>query len=93
MPNRPALLRKDFIFGEYQVLEARLAGADTVSLIVKMLDVETLTRLYEYSQSLKRKPLVEVNTIDEMEVTVKLGNMNRARMGCSATADLEQEPK
>jgi anthranilate synthase/indole-3-glycerol phosphate synthase/phosphoribosylanthranilate isomerase len=46
MPNRPAVLRKEFIFEEYQILEARLAGADTVLLIVKMLDVETLTRLY-----------------------------------------------
>ncbi|SMR44302.1 unnamed protein product [Zymoseptoria tritici ST99CH_3D1] len=74
MPNRPALLRKEFIFEEYQILEARLAGADTVLLIVKMLDTETLTRLYKYSQSLGMEPLVEVNTIEEMEVAVKLGS-------------------
>ncbi|KJY01399.1 anthranilate synthase component 2 like protein [Zymoseptoria brevis] len=74
MPNRPALLRKEFIFEEYQILEARLAGADTVLLIVKMLDTETLTRLYKYSQSLGMEPLVEVNTIEEMEVAVELGS-------------------
>ncbi|PQE33955.1 anthranilate synthase component 2 protein [Rutstroemia sp. NJR-2017a WRK4] len=73
MPNRPALLRKEFIFDEYQILEARLAGADTVLLIVKMLDDATLTRLYHYSISLGMEPLVEVNTADEMSVAVKLG--------------------
>lgn len=74
MPNRPAVLRKEFIFEEYQILEARLAGADTVLLIVKMLDRETLTRLYKYSQSLGMEPLVEVNTADEMRVAVELGS-------------------
>ncbi|KAK4506692.1 hypothetical protein PRZ48_000425 [Zasmidium cellare] len=74
MPNRPALLRKDFVFDEYQILEARLNGADTILLIVKMLDSETLTRLYKYSQSLGMEPLVEVNTVEEMEIAVKLGS-------------------
>lgn len=74
MPNRPAVLRKEFVFEEYQILEARLAGADTVLLIVKMLDLETLQRLYKYSQSLGMEPLVEVNTAEEMEVAVKLGS-------------------
>ncbi|KAE9366097.1 hypothetical protein N431DRAFT_430262 [Stipitochalara longipes BDJ] len=74
MPNRPAVLRKEFIFEEYQILEARLAGADTVLLIVKMLDELTLTRLYRYSQSLGMEPLVEVNTAEEMAVAVKLGS-------------------
>ncbi len=73
MPNRPAVLRKEFIFDEYQILEARLAGADTVLLIVKMLDVATLTQLYKYSQSLGMEPLVEVNTPDEMKIAVELG--------------------
>jgi anthranilate synthase/indole-3-glycerol phosphate synthase/phosphoribosylanthranilate isomerase len=73
MPNRPAILRKEFIFDEYQILEARLAGADTVLLIVKMLDKALLQRLYSYSQSLGMEPLVEVNNVEEMEVAVKLG--------------------
>ena len=73
MPNRPAVLRKEFIFDEYQILEARLAGADTVLLIVKMLDADALERLYSYSVGLGMEPLVEVNTVEEMEVAVKLG--------------------
>lgn len=74
MPNRPAVLRKEFIFDEYQILEARLAGADTVLLIVKMLDEATLRRLYLYSQSLGMEPVVEVNNVDEMRIAVNLGS-------------------
>ncbi|KAI0843887.1 indole-3-glycerol phosphate synthase-domain-containing protein [Daldinia vernicosa] len=73
MPNRPAVLRKEFVFDEYQILEARLAGADTVLLIVKMLDVELLTRLYKYSLSLGMEPLVEVQNAEEMKTAVELG--------------------
>ncbi|PWY77494.1 N-anthranilate isomerase [Aspergillus heteromorphus CBS 117.55] len=73
MTNRPALLRKEFVFDEYQILEARLAGADTVLLIVKMLSIELLTRLYHYSRTLGMEPLVEVNTPEEMKIAVDLG--------------------
>lgn len=73
MPNRPAVLRKEFILDEYQILEARLAGADTVLLIVKMVSEDTLKKLYLYSQSLGMEPLVEVNTLEEMKVAIKLG--------------------
>lgn len=74
MPNRPAVLRKEFIFNRYQILEARLAGADSVLLIVKMLDVATLTDLYQYSQSLGMEPLVEVQNEQEMETALALGS-------------------
>lgn len=73
MPNRPAVLRKEFVFDEYQILEARLAGADTVLLIVKMLDEDVLQRLYKYSQSLGMEPLVEVQNVEETVIAVKLG--------------------
>lgn len=73
MPNRPALLAKEFILDEWQILEARLAGADTCLLIVKMLDQVLLRRLYAYSLSLGMEPLVEVNTPKEMEIAVDLG--------------------
>ena len=73
MPNRPAVLRKEFVFDEYQILEARLAGADTILLIVKMLDHETLKRLYKYSKDLGMEPLVEVNTKEEMDAALAIG--------------------
>lgn len=73
MSNRPAVLRKEFIFEEYQILEARLAGADTVLLIVKMLEIDVLERLYKYSLSLGMEPLVEVQNAEEMITAIKLG--------------------
>lgn len=79
VPNRPAVLRKEFIFNKYQILEARLYGADTVLLIVKMLSKSLLTELYNYSLTLGMIPLVEINNSDEMNVAIELsfiGNDN-----------------
>ncbi|KAG9316954.1 indole-3-glycerol phosphate synthase-domain-containing protein [Chiua virens] len=73
LPNRPAILRKDFILDEYQIAEARLWGADTVLLIVAMLPPARLRVLYAYSLSLGMEPLVEVHTTDEMRVALELG--------------------
>ena len=73
LPNRPALLRKDFILDEYQIAEARLHGADTVLLIVAMLRPTRLRALYDYSLSLGMEPLVEVNNAREMEAALALG--------------------
>ena len=73
MPNRPAVLRKEFVFDEYQILEGRLAGCDSVLLIVKMLDEEKLKKLYYFSKSLGMEPLVEVNTPEEMGIAIQLG--------------------
>ncbi|KAI9834345.1 MAG: bifunctional tryptophan synthase trp1 [Phylliscum demangeonii] len=71
--ERPAILQKDFIFSEYQILEARVAGADSVLLIVKMLDERRLATLYRYALSLSMEPLVEVNNAQEMRMAIELG--------------------
>ncbi|KAF7980811.1 hypothetical protein HWV62_36422 [Athelia sp. TMB] len=73
LPNRPAVLRKDFILDEYQIAEARLHGADTVLLIVAMLPPARLRTLYAYSLGLGMEPLVEVNNATEMALALELG--------------------
>jgi indole-3-glycerol phosphate synthase len=61
------VLRKDFIFDEYQVYEAAAAGADALLLIVALLDDETLVRLLSLTEvDLGMDALVEVHTQEEM---------------------------
>jgi indole-3-glycerol phosphate synthase len=67
------VLRKDFIAEEYQVLEARAAGADLVLLIVAALDQPTLARLHEFVLSLGMTPLVETHDAVEVSRAVDLG--------------------
>jgi indole-3-glycerol phosphate synthase len=54
------LLRKDFVIDAYQVVEARLAGADAVLLIAECLDDHALRRLHDAVIELGMTPLVEV---------------------------------
>jgi anthranilate synthase/indole-3-glycerol phosphate synthase/phosphoribosylanthranilate isomerase len=72
LPNRPAILRKDFILSRYQILESRIWGADTILLIVSMLPEGLLRDLYKYSVELGMEPLVEVNNAKEMELALSL---------------------
>ena len=55
------LLRKDFIVTEYQLVEARAAGADLALLIVAALDDDTLRRLHDTAGELGLTVLVEVH--------------------------------
>jgi indole-3-glycerol phosphate synthase len=62
------VLRKDFIFEEYQVYESAAAGADAILLIVAALDEETLSRLRQLAEDeLQMDALVEVHTSEETQ--------------------------
>jgi indole-3-glycerol phosphate synthase len=68
------VLRKDFVFDEYQVYESAAAGADAVLLIVAALDDETLSRLRRLIEDdLGMDALVEVHTRKEMQRAVACG--------------------
>jgi indole-3-glycerol phosphate synthase len=53
------LLRKDFILDSYQLVEARVAGADAVLLIAECLDDCNLRKLHNEAVELGLTPLVE----------------------------------
>lgn len=54
------LLRKDFILDRYQLVEARLAGADAVLLIAEILDDAQLQKLQREAADLGMQCLVEL---------------------------------
>ena len=60
------LLRKDFVVDEYQLFEARAAGADAVLLIVAALDQPALQSLQARAWQLGLATLVEVHDRDEL---------------------------
>jgi indole-3-glycerol phosphate synthase len=55
------LLRKDFLIDEYQVVEARLAGADAILLIAEILDDETMAALLGRARAMGMAALVELH--------------------------------
>lgn len=70
---RIPLLRKDFIVHEYQLLEARAAGADAVLLIVSALDDRELAELARAAGALGLAALVEVHDAAECGRAVDAG--------------------
>ena len=67
------VLRKDFIVTDYQLYEARVAGADLALLIVAALDDGQLAHLLDLCRRLMLTPLVEVHTPEETERAVAAG--------------------
>ncbi len=68
------ILRKDFVFDEYQVYESGAAGADAVLLIVAALDDESLLRLRQIIEDeLGMDALIEVHTAEEMKRAAACG--------------------
>ncbi len=65
-------LRKDFLVVEYQIYEARAAGADAVLLIVAALDTARLRSFEELALELGMAVLVEVHDGAELEQALAL---------------------
>ena len=69
----PPLLRKDFIFDEYQVWEARAWGADAILLIASILEEEEMKSLIAEARGLGMDALVETHTEAEVEMSLSAG--------------------
>lgn len=66
------VLRKDFIANEYQVLEARAAGADLVLLIVAGIEGKLLERLKKLIEDLGMTAFVETHNADEVKYAIDI---------------------
>jgi indole-3-glycerol phosphate synthase len=67
------LLRKDFTVDEYQLWEARAAGADAILLIVSILEAPLLSDLAAAAKGLGLAALVECHTAKEVDVALAAG--------------------
>ncbi|QGF24488.1 indole-3-glycerol phosphate synthase TrpC [Raineyella fluvialis] len=67
------VLRKDFVVDDYQLYEARAAGADLALLIVASLTDRELAGLHATALDLGLTPLVETHTADEVRRALDLG--------------------
>jgi indole-3-glycerol phosphate synthase len=67
------LLRKEFIVDRYQVVEARVHGADAVLLIAECLDDCLLRGLYREILDLGMTPLVELHDAAQLPRVLDLG--------------------
>ena len=62
------LLRKDFIFDPYQIVEAKANGASAVLLIAAMLNADEFKRLLDFAHELGLDVLGEAHTEAELEL-------------------------
>lgn len=92
-----AVLRKDFIIDEVQILESRAIGADAILLIMGVLGEEKFSKLYNFSKESGLDVLAEVHTEKELRKAIKLGvdiiginnrNLNNLKVNIKTTEQL-----
>ena len=67
------ILRKDFIFTEYQVVESRVYGADAILLIVALLGEKELVALLKLAAEMELETLVECHDREEVKLALASG--------------------
>ena len=90
------ILRKDFIIDEYQIIEAKSIGADTILLIAAALSPEEIARYGKLAQSLGLEVLLEVHDLEELQRSVSehinlLGVNNRNLKTFETSVEVSKE--
>jgi indole-3-glycerol phosphate synthase len=67
------LLRKDFIYDEYQIYESAAFGADALLLIAAILEPKQLEKLIAVSRRLELDCLIEVHDENELKKALDVG--------------------
>lgn len=67
------LLRKDFIFTEYQIWESAYLGANMILLIASLYDQETLKRHLSLTKELGMEALIECGSAEEVSMAIAAG--------------------
>ena len=71
--TRLPVLCKEFIVEPYQIIEARIAGADAVLLLASVLSAEEMRRYRDVCEMLGMAALVEVHDAEELQQAVMSG--------------------
>ena len=67
------VLRKDFIIDEYQIWEARSAGADAILLIAECLSPNQLKDYFQLAQDLGMSSLIELHAPNNLDAVLDTG--------------------
>ena len=67
------LLRKDFIIDEFQIAEAYANGADFILLIAKALEVDELSKLFNFAKNIGLEVLFEIHDKEDLKKALEVG--------------------
>jgi indole-3-glycerol phosphate synthase len=65
------ILRKEFVISEYQIIEAKSIGSDSILLIASILSKEQIKNYSSLAKSLGLEVLLEIHSIDELNEVSK----------------------
>ncbi len=65
------VLQKDFVIDDYQLYEAKIARADAILLIARILSRKDLINLINLSIQLNIEPVVEINNENDLEKVLR----------------------
>lgn len=82
--NYCPILRKDFIIDEYQIIESKAMGADTILLIAKMLPPSVINHFTDFAHQLGMEVLLETHTeteiVENINTTADLVGINNRNL-------------